>query len=51
MDRRDRDYAARYLHPFSRYDHGTKSPLYLPQRRIEDYRPLIDRVFPDPIVI
>ncbi len=51
MDARDRAYTERYLRPFARYDHGTKSPLNVPRRRIEDYRPLVERVFPDPIVI
>lgn len=51
MDARDRDYAQRYLLPFARYDHGTKSPHYVPSRRIQDYRSLIERTFPQPIVI
>ncbi len=46
MDARDRDYFARYLQPFARYDHDTKSPLNLPQRRIEDYRYLVERALP-----
>ncbi|MEO8303458.1 MAG: inositol oxygenase family protein [Betaproteobacteria bacterium] len=46
MDARDRDYFERYLRPFSRYDHGTKSPVYLPQRRIDDYRHVIERALP-----
>jgi hypothetical protein len=51
MDARDRDYAQRYLRPFARYDHGTKSPHYVPSRRIQDYRSLIERIFPQPVVI
>ena len=51
MDARDRDYAQRYLRPFARYDHGTKSPHYVPRRRIQEYRSLIERTFPSPIVI
>ena len=51
MDARDRDYVQRYLRPFARYDHGTKSPHYVPRRRIQDYRSLIERTFPVPIVI
>ena len=51
MDARDLDYAQRYLRPFARYDHGTKSPHNVPQRRIQDYRGLIERTFPEPILI
>jgi len=51
FDARDRDYAARYLAPFARYDHGTKSPYNVPRRRLDDYRPIIERVFPAPIPI
>jgi hypothetical protein len=51
MDARDLDYVQRYLRPFARYDHGTKSPLNLPQRRIQDYRGLIEKTIPAPIVI
>lgn len=51
MDVRDREYLERYLRPFARYDHGTKSPYNVPARRIDDYRPLIERIFPAPIPI
>lgn len=50
MDARDREYTERYLRPFARYDHQTKSPLYLPQRRLEDYRPVVERALPATIV-
>ncbi len=50
MDARDRDYHERYFRPFSRYDHGSKSPLYLPQRRLEDYRHVVERALPPTIV-
>lgn len=46
MNARDRDFAERYLRPFARYDHGTKSPLYLPQRRLDDYRHVVERALP-----
>jgi hypothetical protein len=46
MDARDREYADRYLRPFARYDHGTKSPLNLPQRRLDDYRQVLERALP-----
>lgn len=50
MDARDRDYAERYLRPFARYDHETKSPLFLPQRRLEDYRHIVERALPATIM-
>lgn len=50
MDDRDRDFAQRYLRPFARYDHGTKSPLFVPRRRIEHYRPVVERWLPESIV-
>jgi predicted HD phosphohydrolase len=46
MDARDRDYYRRYLQPFSRYDHETKSPVYLPKRRLADYRHVVERSLP-----
>jgi hypothetical protein len=46
MDARDREYCDRYLRPFERYDQETKSPLNLPQRRLDDYRQVIERAFP-----
>ena len=49
MDARDRAWYERYLRPFSRYDHETKSPLNLPQRRIEDYRYIVERALPGSI--
>jgi predicted HD phosphohydrolase len=50
MDARDRYYAERFLRPFARYDHFTKSPVYLPQRRIEDYRHIVERALPASIL-
>ncbi len=50
MDARDREYRDRYLRPFARYDHGTKSTMYLPQRRLEDYRGIVERALPATIV-
>lgn len=50
MDARDRDYTDRYLRVFSRYDHGTKSPYRLPSRPIEDYREVVERAFPEPVL-
>lgn len=46
MDARDREYYERYLKPFARYDHETKSPVYVPGRRLEDYRQVIARALP-----
>lgn len=50
MDERDRVYAERYLRPFAYYDNATKSAFYVPQRRIDHYRPVIERVFPWKII-
>ena len=49
MDERDREYHERYFVPFARYDQGTKSRFRLPQQRLDDYRDLVERTFPDPI--
>jgi predicted HD phosphohydrolase len=49
MDARDRAFDARYLDPFQRYDHGTKSPYFLPTRPIDDYRHIVEKAFPKPI--
>lgn len=51
MDARDREYHQRYLRPFARYDHGTKSPMYLPQRRLQDYRHVVERALPASMLI
>lgn len=50
MDARDRAYAAQYLDLFERYDHGSKSPYFLPRKRIEDYRHVLERALPKEIV-
>ena len=50
MNASDREYAARYLDVFERYDHGTKSPYFLPRQRIEDYRHVLDAWLPETIV-
>ena len=50
MDTRDRDYAQRYLNVFERYDHGTKSPYFLPPKRIDAYRQVLDAWLPATIV-
>jgi len=50
MNARDRAYAARYLDVFQRYDHGTKSPYFLPKRPIDDYRHIVEKAFPSPIL-
>src|SRR5262249_29945265 len=51
MDARDREYRERYLRPFSRYDHETKTPIHLPQRRLQDYRHIVERALPATIVV
>jgi hypothetical protein len=50
MDERDKGYFARYLGVFEQYDRGTKSPFRLPQRRIDEYRHVIEAAFPEPIL-
>jgi hypothetical protein len=46
MDERDRRYAERYLNVFSRYDHGTKSPWFVPVNRIDRYRHVLEAALP-----
>jgi hypothetical protein len=50
MDARDRDFARRYLEPFQLYDLYSKSPFFRPRRRLEDFRPLIEKHLPPTIV-
>ncbi|HJT20603.1 MAG TPA: glycosyltransferase [Nitrospira sp.] len=50
MDEQDRMYAGRYLETFEKYDTGTKSLYRLPERRMDEYRTLIEEAFPDPIL-
>lgn len=51
MDARDRDYLARYLRTFQHYDQESKSPYSIPGRRIEDYRPQVERLLPRMLVL
>lgn len=46
MDARDREYCNRYLKPFARFDHESKTPLNLPPYRIDHYRAIIERALP-----
>lgn len=48
MDARDRALTERLFVPFERYD-ARKDMFALPAKRLEDYRPLIDRMFPEAI--
>ena len=50
FDERDRTYADRYLYTFAKYDLGSKSIHKLPQKRIEDYRDLVEEYFPTPLL-
>ncbi len=50
MDARDRDYTERLLLPFIAYDNH-KDLYALPKKQLEDYRPMIDRMFPNEIFI
>jgi hypothetical protein len=49
MNEQDRDYSVRFYMPFSHYD-DRKDMYNVPSKRLEDYRHLIDRAFPDPIL-
>ena len=51
MNARDRDWAARYLRPFRRYDQGSKSPYQIPRKRLDDYRDLATTVLPRTLVV
>ncbi len=51
MNPRDREYRDRYLRPFAKYDHGSKNPIYLPQRHLEDYRHVVERALPPTILV
>jgi hypothetical protein len=50
MDERDREYTRRLFVPFAHYD-ARKDIYSVPTKRLEDYRDLLDRAFPDPILI
>jgi hypothetical protein len=50
MNERDLDYAKRYLATFQLYDLYSKSPFFQPRRRLEDFRPLIEKHLP-PIIL
>ncbi|MGB3616100.1 MAG: inositol oxygenase family protein [Elainellaceae cyanobacterium] len=49
MDKRDREYTERYLTDFAKYDMGTKCIYHIPNKKIEDYRELVESTFPNPI--
>ncbi|MEW6269037.1 MAG: inositol oxygenase family protein [Thermodesulfobacteriota bacterium] len=51
MDERDRDYAARYLAAFRRFDGDFVSPYYLPRVDLERCRALVESYFPQPILV
>ena len=51
MDERDLRYVDAYLTRFQQYDDPSKSWSHLPNRRLEDYRDLIDEWFPAPLVV
>lgn len=50
MNEQDREWTRRLLVPFMRYD-DHKDMYAVPKKSFEDYRPLIDRMFPDEILI
>jgi hypothetical protein len=49
MNEQDREYSDRLFVPFRYYDER-KDMFNLPNKRLEDYRPLIDRTFPNEIL-
>ncbi len=49
MTPEEREKTERLLKPFQHYDQDFKSTYYAPDRRLEDYRALIEERFPDPI--
>lgn len=51
MDERDWAYHDTYLGLFRKYDLGTKSIFHLPKKKLADYRPLLEKYFPEPIEI
>ena len=50
MDERDKGYTEKYLRSFKRYDGHTKSFYKIPKKKMEDYRDMIEEVFPTPIL-
>jgi hypothetical protein len=50
MNEQDREYTHRLLVPFMKYD-DHKDMYALPKKSFDDYRPLIDQMFPDEILI
>ncbi len=51
MDSRDWAYYDQYLSVFRKYDLGTKSTFYYPDKKLSDYRDLIEKYFPKKILI
>ncbi|WP_137136462.1 inositol oxygenase family protein [Rhizobium sp. FKY42] len=51
MDERDWSYHDKYLGVFRKYDLGTKSIFQLPKKRLDDFMPILDKYFPEPIEI
>lgn len=50
MNDQDRAYSERYLRPFMSYD-AHKDMYAIPKKQLEDYRSLIETMFPDKILI
>ena len=51
MSAQDREYQQQYLAKFSKYDHGTKSAAFLPDRpTLDRYRDFVESRFPNPIL-
>ncbi len=50
MKEKDKEYCERHLKPFQKYDQETKTPYFIPSKRIEDYKGLIEEYFPKTIL-
>ncbi len=50
-DEKDKHLLYKYLIPFKKYDQGTKSMYFLPDKKIDDYQDLLNQYFPNKIVI
>ena len=50
MNEKDKEYCERYLKLFQKYDQETKTPYFIPSKKIEDYKSLIEEYFPKTIL-
>ncbi len=50
MNEQDKIYTEKYLESFRKYDMNSKSIYNLPKKKLSDYRELIEKYFPEPIM-